>query len=166
MHACNAARRVTLLTGGSATACAALCVQCGIACPVQLFGGLLQRAHMPGACHGALLASRASMKPRSACTLPQMMERITSLCVTSMIVQGLRMVRLGAEVLLRGSSGFGQPTGKLCMAVILPGAGMERWQGGRAVECCTCVAAGGVLRLMRELAGCLLRPPSLHCKDP
>ena len=106
---------------------------------------------------------RVSIHPASS------VERITSLCVTSMIVQGLHMVRLGAEVRLRGSSGFEQPAGKLCVVVILAGAGMERWQGGCAVECCTCVAAGGVLRLMlacRELGGCLLRPPSLHCKDP
>ena len=105
----------------------------------------------------------ASMHPASD------MERITLLCVTSMFVQGLQVVSLGAEVLLQGSSAFRQPDGKLCAAVAVAGACMERWQGRRAVDCCTCVAAGGVLRLMlacRELGGCLLRPPSLHCRDP
>ena len=105
-------------------------------------------------------AAQASMYP---------LQRITIVCVTSRVVQALRMVRLGAEVLLRGFSALSQPNGNLCGAVVLAGAGMERWQGCRAVECCTRVAAGGVLRLMlacRELAGCLLRPPRLHCKDP
>ena len=97
------------------------------------------------------------------------MEGITLLCMTSMTVQGLQMVRLGAEVLLQGSSGFRQPDGKLGVAVAVAGAGIKRWQGCHAVDCCTFVAAGGVLwreLACRELCGCLLRAPSLHCKDP
>ena len=127
--------------------------------PTCMWHGVAHCWHAEGV-HEAL----GSMYPASD------MEMSTLVCVTSLVVQGLHMVRLEAEVLLGGPSALRQPDGKLCMAVAVAGAGMERWQGCRAVDCCTCVAAVGVLRLMlacrqlacRPLAARLLRPPSLQ----